>query len=344
MHRQTLVSRWLRGVAFASAVLWPLAAGAVATNLTLTTPAGPAVRQKVIVLDASGKKVAEKKTDDRGAIAFDLPAGSYSVQGEDGGRSSSFSVREPGPVVLTLPLAGGMGAAASTAGAEQHRGPRFDLEALYRYTAGDVKTTANIEGLGLDSSSRTRDLTANAGGATGRIHLPPCELIGGGTPYFEMGGVWYADAEKNGASFGLPGVTGEVLTDSELKWTYRVGTGARWAFPAGRTEIGLSPFAGFEFDRYRFSAKLDESAFGFGREAESVDKLVTNLALGGQVDLKPCEDSGFYLFAGGGYKIALWNDKHTFNTETPGGFPASAGYDVKNRWYVHTGVGYSFWP
>jgi len=343
MHRNSIVSRGLRGIAFASALLWPLAAGAVATNLTLTTPAGPAVRQKVIVLDAGGKKVEEKETDDRGAVAFDLPEGSYTVESEDGGRSSSFSVRKPGPVVLTLPLAGGAAAAATTTAASSKDGPAFDIEAVYRYTAGDVDSAAFIDGLGLEPESRSRNLTANGGGVTGRVHLPPCELIGGGTLYLEMGGMWYADGDKKGAQFGQEGFTGLALADTELDWTYRVGTGVRWGLPVGKSEIGFSPFAGFEFDRYDLSLKLDESAFGFEPTSKSKDPLVTSVALGGQIDFRPCRDGcGFYLFAGGGYKFALWNDEQTIIDDTPGGFPAGAAYEIDNRWYINSGIGYRF--
>lgn len=342
MHRQPTVSRALRGVAFLSALLWPLAAGAVATHLTVTTPAGPAVRQKMIVIDAGGKKVEEKDTDDRGAVAFDLPAGTYTVESETGGRSSSFAVREPGPVALTLPLTGGAAAAATT-GVAGKIGPRFDLEALYRYTGGDVESAALIDGLGLDAEMRERNLTANAGGVTGRIHLPPCDMLGGGTAYFEMGGVWYADGDQNGARFGQEGFTGLALADTELSWTYRVGTGVRWGLPVAKSEIGFSPFAGFEFDRYDLSLKLDESAFGFEPTWKQKEPLVTSVALGGQIDLRPCrEGCGFYLFAGGGYKFAVWNEDQTIQDDTPGGFPAGAAFQVDDRWYLNSGIGYRF--
>ena len=335
MNRFYFFLRAARALAVLGAFAWPAIAFAVATNLTLSTPAGPVVKRQVIVLDASDHEVARKDTDDRGLVAFDLPAGSYHVRA--GSESSTvFRVTEPGPLGIALDLGVAAAAAASVPW-------EFDLEAGYRYDSGSFSTRSAIDGLALDPVSESIDLNTNGGLLTGRIHFP-VEFCGA-RPFFEVGGDIYGSTSRNGARFGMPGIGGTGLntTQVELQSSVFFGGGVRWGLPVGPSEIGISPTLGFTFDNGRLRSIRDESAFGFPVETENKGFTATRLTLGGNLELRPCrEGCGFYLFAGGQYGFAISGSDASIEGQMPGGLDSRNEIRVGDRWQAQVGAGYRF--
>ncbi len=335
VHPRSFVSRLVLALAIA---VMPSVAGAVATNLTLTTPAGPAVREQVIVLDAAtDKEVERKESDDRGAVYFELPEGRYRVKTRSGGVSETFRVAGPGPVTLSLELGGAAAGAASAAG----KGFELDLEVGYRHIGGDIDTTAHIDLPGWSLARQSVGIDTDGAVLTGRLHFP-CEFANA-RPFFEVGGDLYPSADGSGAMFGTRGRTGLNTAEVELEGSLGFGGGLRWGFPVGHSEIGVSPTIGFNFDVGRLSAVYDETAFGFPLVRENKSFTTASAVFGGNVEFRPCRDGcGFYVFAGGNYRVPFWQDHIRLEGQTPGGFDGPVEAEVEGRWQAQVGVGYRF--
>jgi hypothetical protein len=336
--------------------LAPLTAGAVATNLTLSTPTGPAVRQQVIVIDRStGKEVDRKESDDRGAVAFDLPSGgSYQVQTRSGYSSETFRVGAS-PVNLALTLSA-MSAGATTAEALDFL---FDLEVGYSYTGGSFDTSSFID-LGFLTPpqnmpvSDSVSLSTNGAMVGGRVHFP-VEVIHA-RPYFEVHGGIFPTVDRTGATFGWQGITGLNTTEVKLNSSVSFGGGLAWTIPAGPTAIGIRPSFGFAFDNGRVRSVLDESAFTnpltnmpYPITETNKSFTTTSAVFGGYLEFQPSAECGFYIFGGGHYRVPISGDDVDIRNLTPGGFDALNEVSVGNRWDAHAGVGYRFsshslWP
>lgn len=346
-----------RALVCAAALLAPSVAGAVATNLTLTTPAGPAVKTQVIVLDAStGKQVEEKDTDDRGAVYFDLPEGSYRVR-TSSGESKPFTVRKPGPVALTLPLAGGAAAATGGAAATSTGWKPWpvwvDAELGFNYLAGgDVDMTSEITSpfitaQGLTTESRSSDYTQYGAVLLGRIHLPLSTVLGdpdcGSSLFVQAGGVLGQDKNLSGARFGIPGTTGLAHSDARYEGGWEFGAGVRVPVQLNGSEIGFSPWGGYAWDDYQYFLRYDETAFNFPLQIENKTRSVGSAIAGLNIDFVPCRDEcGLFLGLGGGYKFAVDGDKTSIEANTPGGFPGAATFEVDDAWFMRASIGYRF--
>jgi hypothetical protein len=328
----------------------PFTAGAVATNLTLSMPAGPAVRQQVIVIDTStGKEVDRKESDDRGGVAFDLPSGgSYQVKTSSGYASDTFRVTGTSPVHLSLTLSLAM-AGATTAEALDFL---FDLEAGYSYTSGSFDTESFID-LGFLTPpqnmpvSDSVSLDTNGAVIGGRVHFP-IEWIHA-RPYFEVQGGVFPTVDRTGASFGWQGITGLNTTEVKLSSSVSFGGGLAWSIPAGPTKIGIRPSFGFSFDNGRVRSVLDESAFTnpltdmpFPIINTNKSFTTTSAVFGGYLELQPSADCGFYIFGGGHYRVPISGDSIQIRSMTPGGFDALNEVSVDHRWDAQVGVGYRF--
>lgn len=332
---KSLVSRLV--VALVIAAL-PSIAGAVATNLTVSTSAGPAVREQVIVLDAAtDKEVARKESDDRGAVYFELPEGNYRVKTRGGGASETFRVSGPGPVTLSLQVGGGAAGGAAAAG----KGFELDLEVGYRHIGGDIDTSAYIAIPGRSIAYESGGLDTDGAVLTGRLHFP-CELIGS-RPFFEVSGDLYPSADTSGARFGTQGQTGLNTAEVELQSSVGFGGGLRWGFPVGNSEIGVSPTIGFNFDVGRLRAVYDERAFGFPLVNDDMSFTTASAVFGGNLEFRPCRDGcGLYFFAGGNYRVPFWQDHVRLESDTPGGWYGPVEADLGGRWQAQVGMGYRF--
>lgn len=118
-HVRRLVSRALRAASLVLA-LAPLAAGAITTNVQVTTPEGGDYGEQLIIVDATTDRVvaqaapAQSKEDEKdrrraGFWHFDLGEGTYYAKSPSGARSKTFDVKGPGPVDVRLELRGGGG-------------------------------------------------------------------------------------------------------------------------------------------------------------------------------------------------------------------------------------------
>lgn len=329
-------------VALMLALIVPGIAGAVATNLTLSTPAGPAVRTQVIVIDDGGKEVAREDTDDRGAVAFNLPDGNYRVRTSDGRESETFRVRGPGPVAISLPLAAA-GAAAATTGSVNPLGFMLDFEVGYDYWNGGASTRSYITGVGLDTAHDKIDLDDHGVALMARLHFP-CETIGGSL-FLQAGGVVTPGSKKRGALFGDPGVTGLALADVDYHGGAEIDAGVRFGIPFNKSEFGISPYAGYQRDFYDLSLTFDERAFGYELSERDRSHQVNNAIFGVNADFRPCRDGcGLFFFLGGGYKVPLGSRNLTVHGDTPGGFPGEAHFRLEDSFFVRSGVGWRFGP
>lgn len=329
-------------VVVAIALTIPGTAGAVATNLTLSTPTGPAVRTQVIVIDAGGDEVAREDTDDRGAVAFDLPDGSYRIRTRDGRESESFRVRGPGPLAIALPLGTGAAAATTTSSANP-LGVQFDFEVGYDYWNGGASTQSNITGVALDTAHEKVDLDDHGVALMGRLHVP-CETLGASV-FLQAGGVATPGNRQHGARFGDPGATGLAMADLEYRGGAEIDAGARFAIPIGESEIGISPYGGFALEFYRAWLRFDETGVGSGSSSRDDGMQVNNLVFGANADFRPCRDGcGLYFFLGGGYKVPVGSRTLTLRDDTPGGFQGQARFKIDDGFFLRTGAGYRFGP
>ena len=342
-----------RTLACAAALFAPSIAGAVATNLTLTTPAGPAVGTQVIVIDTTtGKEVEKKETDRRGAVYFDLPEGSYRVRTSQG-ESSDFRVRGPGPVALTLPLAGAAAATTATTAGWTPWKIWADAEVGFNYlSGGDVDMSAEINSpfitaQGLTPESASGDFTQYGAWLGGRIHLPFSTLLPdsdcGASLFVQAGGVLGPDKDVSGASFGQQGVTGLAESDARYEGGWEAGAGVRIPVRLGGSELGISPWGGYAWDSYQYFLRYDETAFNFPLQIENKSRTVGSAIAALNIDFVPCrDDCGLFFGLGGGYKFALDGEDTSIEANTPGGFPGAATFEVDDSWFLRASIGYRF--
>jgi hypothetical protein len=347
------------------AFLTPLTAHAITTNVKVATPDGGDYGEQLIIVDAKTDRVVTqaepttKKEDEkdrrRGAFwLLDLGEGIYYAKSPSGARSRTFEVKGPGPVNVDLTLASTL-----ASGAAVGVGFMFDLEGGYGYTSTGYDSGAFIDNIqfmrmDLGAARRNFDIDTHGGYLGARIY-PPFDLsVWTGLairPFFEVNGQIFGEQTADGAAFGVNGTTAFNSTTTNATWFERqssigIGFGTRFGWNCGPVEIGVLPTVNFQWDNGRFRRTWNEQIFLPGNpnaiDTQNMSLTTSSVLLGGNLQLKPCKDCGFYLFGGGGWKQELNGGDASIEGQTFGGFDTASQLSVGGGWQAQAGVGWQF--